>query len=114
MRYMLPHPPSPISAILMPTNPPTLPNPPPPTTEGFEALAGGTTLLELVKGSQWEAGIKIQIDNLRGTTSDAGQVGAASYWPVSSGDFVMVPLVAGMLRRQYGMPLDFAKELSAY
>ena len=83
-------------------------------TEIVDGVGGGQSLATLVKGTPWEASIMIDVDHLKGHTSDVSEVGWGNFWPISSGNFIDAPLVAGMLRRQYGVPLEFAKELAAY
>lgn len=82
--------------------------------EIVEGAGGGQSLATLVKGTPWEASIMDDVENLKGHTSDVSEVGWGNFWPISSGNFIDSPLVAGMLRRQYGVPLEFAKELAAY
>ena len=82
--------------------------------EALDGVGGGQSLSALVDGTPWKARIEIDLELLRDVTSDASQVGTGAFWPLSSGDFAMSPRMAGMLHRQYGLNLEFAKELVAY
>lgn len=83
-------------------------------TEALEGAGGGQSLSALVEDTPWKDTIATDLILLRDSTSDASEVGAGSFWPISSGDFLISPRVAGMLHRQYGFNLEFAKELVAY
>lgn len=83
-------------------------------TEILEGSGDGQSLATLIEGTPWKTDIDTDIAFLRDVTSDVSQPGAGSFWPISSGDFAMSPRIAGMLHRQYGFNLEFAKELAAY
>jgi|GEM_PF-2833553 len=75
---------------------------------------GKLTLLFQLRGSPWEQEITNTLHSLESVTSPSTKVGLGCFWPVSSGNVIMTNFVGGIISRQYGLDLGFAKEVAKF
>ncbi|MBV1860357.1 MAG: hypothetical protein KUG77_18235 [Nannocystaceae bacterium] len=79
--------------------------------EMVNGAEGKASLVKLVEGTPWENSIEDHATTLKSVTSDASEVGTGSFWPIDAPNSFARLIIAPMLRRQYGVTLDFAREL---